>query len=541
MLQALDTVTFTRGSHLLKAGIDFRMVAQDAFRDVQSRGFLTFTSQAPITGNALADLLLGIPALTGGARLDNPQHLRTRSLNLFVHDSMRLHPTFTVTAGVRYEVNTPPVDADDRATLYDQATGSLVQVGTGGLPRGGYDTDRNNLAPRLGVAWTPAGWDRVVLRGGYGLYFDQSALASSEGLYFSPPYYDLSFYFSLPDAPITLADPFPADYPLPTPDSALAIQRDLQTGALHHFSAGVQWQLGDRRAIEAAYVGSRGRDLVGARDINQPAPSAAPLNLRPDPRFADITLIESRASSAYDSLQVSFTQRLQAGVAVLASYTLSESVDDVSSFFASAGDANFPQDSRNPEAERARSNFDVRHRVSIAASCALPLGVGRAWLNDGGWLSAVFGGWDVEALIALQSGRPFTVALLPEIDNSNTGRASLGFGSNDRPNQVGDPSLSDPGPDAWFDPAAFAFPPFGSFGDVGRNTLEGPGYQNVNLALLRELPLGASRLQLRVEAFNLFNHVNFDLPDNFLGSPTFGRILSAGSPRRIQFGTRVIW
>jgi hypothetical protein len=542
MLQALDTITWTRGAHLMKAGADARWIRQDAFRDVQSRGFLTFTSQAPITGNAMADLLLGIPALTGGARLDNPQHLRTHSVNLFVNDSVRVHPHVTLTAGLRYELNAPPVDRDDRATLYDPATRSLLQVGIGGLPRSGYETDKNNLAPRVGVAWTPLGSERVVVRGGYGIYFDQGALASSEGLYFSAPYYDFSLYFSLPGAPVTLFDPFPANYPLPTPDTALAIQRDLQTPAFHQFSAGTQWQLGRTRAAEIAYVGSRGRNLIAARDMNEPSPNPQPFNPRPDPRFADITLIESRATSRYDSLQLSFTQRLDAGLAMMAAYTLGKSTDDVSSFFASAGDANFPQNSNDPAAERGRSNFDVRHRFSLAVSYALPFGRGRTWLANGGRVGAILGEWDIESVITLQGGRPFTVALLPDIDNSNTGRASLGFGANDRPNQVGDPVVGEPGPGAWFNTAAFAFPPFGSFGDVGRNTLEGPGYANVNLGLLRHIALGASaRLQLRVEAFNLLNRTNFDLPDNFLGSPTFGRILSAGSPRRIQFGTRVLW
>jgi hypothetical protein len=438
-------------------------------------------------------------------------------------------------------VNTAPVDASDRATIYDPATGALVAVGTGGVPRGGYRTDRNNVAPRLGVAWTPAGSDAVVVRGGYGIYFDQSALAPSEGLYFSPPYFDLSYYFSLPGLPVTLYDPFPANYPLPTPDAALGIQRDFQTAAFHHASAGVQWQLGSGRAMDVAYVGSRGRNLLAARDINQPEPSAAPVNLRPDPRLADITFIESRARSRYDSLQVSYTQRLDAGIAMLAAYTLGKSTDDTSSFFASAGDANFPQDSNSP-AERARSNFDVRHRFSLAVSCALPFGANRRWLHEGGIGTAVLGGWSVESVAAFHSGRPFTVALLPEIDNSNTGRASLGFGANDRPNQIGDPALSTRGPGAWFNAAAFAFPPFGSFGDVGRNTLEGPGFANVNVGLLKHVPLGSRvRLQLRLEAFNVLNRANFDLPDNFLGSPTFGQILSAGSPRRLQFGTKLLW
>ena len=142
----------------------------------------------------------------------------------------------------------------------------------------------------------------------------------------------------------------------------------------------------------------------------------------------------------------------------------------------------------------------------------------------------------------MHSGRPFTVALLPEIDNSNTGRSSLGFGANDRPNVAGNPAAADPTPKQWFNTAAFAMPAFGSFGNAGRNILDGPGYQNVNLALLKRISLrGRTSLQLSAEAFNLLNRANFDLPDNFFGSPTFGQVLSAGAPRHIQFGARFMF
>jgi hypothetical protein len=150
---------------------------------------------------------------------------------------------------------------------------------------------------------------------------------------------------------------------------------------------------------------------------------------------------------------------------------------------------------------------------------------------------------ELQGIITLQSGRPVTVALLPEFDNSNTGRSTLGFGANDRPNVTGDPSLDDPSPGRWFDTQAFAVPPFGSFGDAPRNILDGPGYQNVNLGILKHIALGwnEARLQFRLEAFNLFNHANFHLPDAFLGSPTFGQVVSADSPRRCQFGVRLIF
>ena len=538
--QVLDGATYARGKQLVKFGFDFRALQQNAFRDVQSRGFLTFSDQIPLTGNALADLLIGLPALTGGAHLDNHQHLRTRSYNLYAHDNYRLAPTLTLSAGVRYEYNSPPVDATNRANLLDLETKNLVQVGSGSLPRSGYSADTNNWAPRVGLAWTPAGLADTVVRAGYGIYYDQSALASSEGLYFNSPFFNFKLFFSLPGLPLTLNDPFPSFFPVFIPGSALAFQRDLRTPYMQHWNVSLQQQFGSSRLLEIAYVGSKGTKLITARDINQPPARPGP-NFRPIPQFDDITLIESRANSNYNSLQASFQQRFDLGLSLLTSYTWSKSIDDASNFFSSAGDPNFPQDSLNTRAERGRSNFDVRHRLSIGYSYDLPFGRKGTGTNRG-WVNTALSGWQTMGIISLQTGRPFTVALLREIDNSNTGRSTLGFGANDRPNVVGDPDLSRRTPDQWFNPAAFAFPPFGSFGNAGRNILGGPGYQNVNASLLKNTKLNERlNLQLRAEFFNLFNHPNFDLPDNFVGSPTFGRILSAQSPRHIQFGLKLLF
>lgn len=533
--QFVDTLTWSPGAHLIKSGFDLRTVRQDAFRDVQARGQLAFTPFA-YTGNALADLLLGLPTITVGAALDNPQRLRTENLGLFVQDQWRATSTLTLTAGLRYEITSAPVDAADRATIYDQATGSLVAVGTGGVPRAGYQSDRNNIAPRLGFAWSAT--PETVVRGSYGIYYNQSALAPSEGLYFSDPYFHLDFFFpaqGLP--PLTLYDPFPANYPIPSPQSGFTFQRDLETPYLQHFSVGVQRQLGASRSVEAAYVGSRGSSLITGRDLNQPRPSSMSPNLRPNFFFGDITILESAGQSEYNSLQLKFEQRSAKGVSVLAAYTLGKSEDDASGFFPSAGDPNYPQDSLNRAAEWGRSSFDVRHRLSVGFAWDVPFDDSRD-----GVLGALLADWQVSGVVTLQSGRPFTVALLQEIDNSNTGRANLGFGNNDRPNVVGDPVLSDPTAEKWFDTTAFVFPAYGTFGNSGRNTVDGPGYQNVNLAVMKRLPLGArSKLQLRLEAFNLFNHTNFNQPDNFLGSPTFGQILSAQSPRRVQLGAKVLF
>ncbi len=539
--QFLDNASYVRGSHFFKLGFDFRSARQDAFRDVQSRGFLTFTNQL-LTGNPLADLLLGFPTITGGARVDNPQRLRTESYNFYANDSWRVTPRLNVTAGLRYELNSPPVDSDDRANVYDLATRTLTQVGTNGVPRSGYQTDKNNFAPRVGLAYTLN--DDTVVRAGYGVYYDQSALAPGEALYFNQPYFTLSLFFPLgPQQLITLSDPFPRNFPFQLPATALAFQRDLATPYMQHWNLNVQRQLGRNRVLEVGYVGSKGTKLLASRDINQPA-LASPVspNRRPNPFFADINLVESRAGSSYHSLQVRLQQRLTDGLALLSSYTYAKSIDDASSFFTSAGDPNFPQNSYDTRQERGRSNFDVRQRLSVSYSYDLPFGRGRRFGDGQGFLSTLLSGWQTNGVVTLQTGRPFTVALLSDIDQSNTGRSNLGFGANDRPNVTGEARLSNRTPERWFNTSAYAFPAFGTFGNAGRNTLDGPGYQNVNASLVKHTRLSESAsLQLRAEAFNLFNRPNFDLPDNFLGSPTFGQIRSAQSPRHLQFGVKLLF
>ncbi|MBZ5496295.1 MAG: carboxypeptidase-like regulatory domain-containing protein [Acidobacteriia bacterium] len=542
VFQVTDTATYSRGRHLVRFGLDVRVLQQNAFRDVQSRGFLAFSDFARITGNGLADLLLGYVTYSGGAHLDNPQYLRTGSWNLFMQDSFRLRRDLTLLIGTRYEYNSPPVDRYDRASTYDPLTGMLAPVGQGGIPRGAYEPDRNNWAPRVGMAWSPGAGNRSVVRGGYGIYYDQSSLAPGEGLYFNKPYYDFKLYFPLPGLPLTVNDPFPSSYPLAIPASALGFDRHLRTPYIQQWNLTFEHQFGTNSLVELAYVGSKGTRILSARDINQAHASPLQPNPRPVLQFADITFLESRGNSSYNSFQARFQHRIHAGFGTLVSYTFGKSLDETSTFFSSSGDANFPQNSANPGAEKARSNFDMRHRLSLGYSYDLPVGRGGRFLSDRAFTSALLAGWSTHGIVTLQSGRPFTVALLPEIDNSNTGIASLGFGANNRPNRIASGELSNPGPAAWFDTSAFALAAYGSFGNSGRNILNGPGYQDVSLSLIKDSRIREGlTLQFRAEFFNVLNHTNLDLPDIFLGSPTFGRISSAENPRRIQFGLKLIY
>jgi Carboxypeptidase regulatory-like domain len=551
--QVLDTATYSRGAQLLKIGFNFQYAQQNAFRDVQSRGLLSFPSQIPIrlpegtpfvipfiTGNALANLLLGVPLVTGGARLDNHQHLRTESYNFFVNDSIRVTPQLTLSAGLRYEYNSPPVDTEDRANIYNPATGRLIQVGTNGVPRAGYDSDKNNFAPRVALAWALG--RATVIRSGYGVYYDQSPLAPGEGLYFNAPFFDFRFYFQLPQAPLTIFNPFPFNSPSQSPPSAFAFDRNLRTSYTQHWNLSVQRQLGGNLVAELAYVGSKGAKLLAARDINQPQASPQQPNLPPNPLFGEITQQEGSAASNYHSFQARLQQRLAFGLALLGAYTYGKSIDNASGIFSSAGDPNYPQNSYNLRGERGRSGFDVRHRFSLSYSYDLPFGKGKSLLGNSGLATTLLTGWQTYGVITLQTGRPFTVALLPEFDNSNTGVSNLGFLGNDRPNLTGQAKLDNPTPERWFNTAAFAIPSFGIFGNSGRNILDGPSYKNVNFSIVKNTAIReAATIQFRTEFFNLFNHPNFGLPDNFVGSPSFGRLVSADSPRRIQFGLKLLF
>ena len=540
--QISDTLSYSRGRHLMQFGFEQRRIGQDGFRNVLARGSLYFTDRA-FTQNALADLLLGLPSYTLAARSDNLQAVRTGATNIFVADTWRVSPTLTLSLGLRYEYNVPAYDAEDAASIYDPDSLGIVRLGQGGLPRSGFHADGNNFAPRLSLALRPGGTDRLVLRGGWGLYYNFSDLAAGQGIYFNPPFFQSFFFLPSRQAPLTIDRPWPEGGQAPIPPSVTTYDRNLRTSYAQQWNFTVQTELLPRTVLSVGYNGSRGTKLIGARDINQPAPSPMQPNWRPLPMFSDINLIAASFDSIYHSLQTQFQCRFQTGLTGLFSYTWSKSIDNASNFFASAGDANYPQDSNNTAAERARSSFDTPHRFSGSFVYELPFGPGKRW--GGQWTGGaarLLGDWQFNGIVTLQSGQPYTVALPGEFDNSNTGRSSYGFGAGDRPNLVGDPKLADPDPQLWLNPAAFALPAYGTFGNAGRNIVGGPGLANVDFSLLKDAALSESvTLQFRAEFFNLLNTSNFLNPNVFFGTPGFGRLLAARDGREVQFGVKLIF
>jgi hypothetical protein len=294
----------------------------------------------------------------------------------------------------------------------------------------------------------------------------------------------------------------------------------------------IQHALSGKTVAEIGYVASKGTKLLTARDINQPQPSANPNYVRPNPEYADISYLESDGNSSYQSLQFRLQQRLAAGFTGLLSYTYGKSIDDADGIFASTGDPNYPQNAYDLRGERGLSDFDIRHRVVLSYNYAIPIFTH----------SKLLGGWQTMGIWTFQTGQPLTVALLPDDDNANTGISVLGFGANDRPNVLSNPNNGPHTVNEWFNTSAFQIAPYGSFGNAGRNIVEGPGLATINVSLVKDTQVNEHlKVQFKAEVFNLLNRVNFGLPDNFIGSPTFGSILSAGDPRRFQFALRLLF
>ena len=521
-LHLSDALTLNLGAHHLKMGGEFRAYRSDGYNHLFARGQATF--QGVFTGNAVADLLLGLPSISLLGVNDNPQRLRTRALNGFVQDDWRLAPRLTLNAGARYEYNTPPYDADNRMRIFNLDTRQLQQVGSGGLSRSGLRADRNNIAPRLGLSWDVGGNGEAVLRGGYGIFYDSGTLIENSALYFNPPEFTLQLFF--PGAqPLRLDNPFPAGRGFSPRATVNTLDPHSRTAYTQQGSFAFEQNF---RGTSAAvrYVTSHGDNLVRKRNLNQPPPGPGPIDARrPIPGFADILLVESTASSSYHALQLSVVRRPAHRLSLRGAYTFGKSMDDASAFLATDGDDNTPQDSRNLAAEWGPSDYDVRHRLVVSGMYDLTDFAGWAPLRN----------WQVGAVLAAQSGRPFTPRV--SFDNSNTGNVGGGTFAYDRPLVVtsvpaGVRSVSYGG-------RTFVIAPQYTYGNAGRNSLTGPSSVTLDLMAARQIRIGLRRaLTLRLEVFNALNRRNYGLPDSFVDRPTFGQSLSSAPPRQLQLAVR---
>ena len=522
-IHIVDAMTFDRGRHHIKAGGEIRAYRSDGYNHLFARGQAVFTGA--LTGHPVGDLLLGFPTLSLLGVNDNRQALRTWAANGFLQDDWRPRPRLAVNLGLRYEFNAPPYDADNRMRILNLDTLQLQDVGANGVSRSGLRGDRNDVAPRAGFSWDVTGNGVWLVRGGYGIFYDSGTLIENSALYFNPPYFGLQLFFTGAQ-PLTLANPFPAGRGVTPRASINTLDPKMRTGYSQQASLGLEGVVaGTTTAVR--YVTAHGRSLASKRNLNQALPGPGTIDSRrPLATLGDVLLIESGASSSYHALELSAVRRPRRGVSFRAAYTLATSMDNTSSFLASDGDDNTPQNSRNLAAEWGPSAFDVRQRLVLTSQWAGP----RSW----GWRIAR--NWQASAVFTAQSGRPFTPRV--SVDNSNTGNVGGGTFAYDRPNVL----TGTPPPGArtgTYDGQTFVIAPQYTFGTAGRNSLVGPGYAALDASVSRNVAVGGRRLlTLRMEIFNALNRKNLQLPDSFVDRATFGRSLSAFPPRQIQFAGR---
>lgn len=548
--QISDVGRWFRGRHSVSFGGEFEVTQMFNRGSSANQGVFSFDGHA--TGSAFADFLLGKPVSLDQA---SPYERLVKGWDwyAFIQDDFRVSNNLTLNFGLRYQYFQPYNTVYDRTNTFRQGQVSrvtpgapvgMVFPGDPGIKRGLVEGDKNNFGPRLGLAWDPKGDGRLSIRAAYGLYYEdfRSDLWTYPAV--NQPFVIREFInnpHSFQDPYFGRVNPFPYVY---SPDTAkfqfpmglfTVIAPELKMAHMHQTSFSVERALPFKMVAKVAYVGKRAENLIRMEQRNPatyiPGQStlantnARRLGMPPEyQRFREIT---SSARAQYDSLQLSLSRRFSDGLTFMGSYTLGKFMDEYSA--QNLGQTS--QDPNNPRAEWSRSDEDRRHVFNASFFYEVPF-----FKASKGVIGALLGGWGLAGMVSISSGEPVNV--VSGRDFSLTG---VGF---DRPDLVGDPLLNHSNTAdmvaRYFNTAAFVANRPGQYGSAGRNLFSGPGFSSTNVSMTKafQLPRSVGRLQIRAEAFNVFNQVNFGKPEARLINPNFGRILTAGDPRIVQLAVR---
>ncbi len=560
-----DVFSWIKGRHSLKLGGELSLN-----KDIQEtllNNYGVFQFNGTSTGNALADFLVGIPnQVTQDAPVKG--YTNTWYTALFVQDDFRVHPRLTVNLGLRYDVQTPPTDPENRVVNYAPGRQSTVRptapvgalfFGDSGVERGAIPTSYTHISPRFGIAWDPKGDGKTSIRGAGGLFYGSISgnewntqtnfQPFSTRLTFtntnrrqSATFVPLGASLSSPYNAYVGGNPFPYNGTFANGGGLFAVAPDFKWPRTFQANITVQRQLTKDLTMGASYVTSIARNLPFDRDINYPvltptatATAANILSRRPNPLFGAIRELNSDQEASYHGLQITGQMRLSKILSLNGFYTLSTTRSSVQ--LHNNTTQGLAQNFSNLALDEGRADTDQRHVFSLNMNF-------RPDFYKGGnrVVSGILNGWSLSPIIKARSGRPFSV--------TNGGvDANLDGNTNDRAQLIGDPHVDNPTADRWFNTAAFArnlvVTGVAADGNSPRNFLDGPGFKVVDLALSRDFRFGERfKLRFRAESTNSFNIVNYNLPNattpaNVATSTTFGVITSAGAMRRLQFGLRL--
>jgi hypothetical protein len=638
-----ENLTWVRGRNTWKFGTEIRREEFTIFQPAAARGTLSFsptlTDNPAAIGTGGTGFASFMAGLTSGGSINNLHNVDyfRNTYAFYAQDDWKLTPTLILNLGLRYELFGVVSDRHNDVGNFDLSNptdptifvpkgqtaqltpyiSQYVRISATGS-RGLINSDLNNFAPRIGMAWQFE--PKTVLRTGYGIFYggQENGPYSNPSPGFNPPFFTNQSFIapcstptanaSAGDCRVTLipalANGFPANSLMdPNTPIFFSVDKNLRTPYMQQWHLSIERELPANSVLTLTYAGSKGTKLYTFFNGNQAAPdpnpsdptaprrpifatligASAPCYLPPvqNPPLPDncapvfdtgIDWFRSTGASNYNSLQTSFEKRFAKGLQFQIAYTYAHSIDIASN--ANLGPTQNNSDFRyfrNPEAEYGNSDFDVRHRLGLNSIYELPFGHGKRFLgNASGFANQAIGGWQIANIVSISTGNWFTVL----DSNGNFANADGGAGGvSQRPDQVGDPNRAGivPGntefsgcqvlasqgglapdkihtPTAWFNTCAFQDPPLGSFGNVGRNTIQAPGYKTWDFSVFKFFHTSErTDLEFRGEFFNLLNHTNFLFADSgpqngnnatILGTQQFGNLTAARPPRLIQFALK---
>jgi hypothetical protein len=581
----LDNLTWVHGKHSYKFGTEIRGEGFTIFQPAAPRGTLDF---GPILTDNPADLNSGgsgfasfLVGLSDGGSINNLHNIyyHRPTYAFYVQDDWKVTTRLTLNLGLRYEFFATIKEAHHLLGTFDLASDTMIvprgldvsltptiatifPLSASGTP-GLISPDANNFAPRIGLAYqvTP----KLVVRSGYGIFYggNEAGPWSNPSMGFNPPFFTIQNFnqpcgaaaanpdpaftdCSLAEIP-TLADGFPANALVdPNTPFVFSVNPHLVTPYMQQWHLSTQYQLPGETVLEVGYAGSNGTKQYLFFNANQASPSdnaSDPLApRRPFPALDNsIAEIQSAGRSNYNSLQVRVEKRFSHGLSFLAAWTWAHSLDLASNADLGAQNGGDFRYNVHPYWEYANSDFDIRHRFVFSYLYELPFGRGKRFLGDvGGVTNQIVGGWQIGGITSISKGNWYTI-----VDgNSNSANTD----GQARPDLIGDPHATPCDPGTFFNTCAFGDPAQGLFGNVGRNTVQGPGYQIWDFSLFKIFQITErTKLEFRSEFFNIFNHPNLQFaksgPQNSIntttfGTPQFGFLTAARDPRQIQFALK---
>jgi hypothetical protein len=558
-----DNVNFHWRSHVVRFGAYLMHYDLRPMNPNGARGIFSFTPRFTSSaagsedGNAFADFLLGDPTTAQAGLGRAAMDANANWGHFYIQDGWQITRNLRLDLGLRYEYNRNLTDAGNRMAAIDpavaggrfviasDASGRISPTASPLLPllpipyvtsaAAGWNNSLltarpARFAPRGGFAWTLPGHSDTVLRGGFGIYPNQAAYSIVTGFAQNLPFFVTRTVSSNAAAPPSFR----------IEDALTATSLGTVGGSNldHNFKVEYNevWNLNLEREIargtvfSLAYIGSRTVHADSSTVLNVPLPGPGDIgSRRPIPQLSQFSTIRWDGWATYHALAVGIKRRFSRGLTFDANWTWSHSIDDASDPGATLNEANVPQNVYDRATEKASSSFDHRHRAVVSLVYQLPAPSNTAWVN------ALLGQWQAGGYFTAQSGAPFTI-------NIASDQANVGAGPAQRPNVSGDPNNAPHTPQQWFDTATFSLPALYSFGNAPRNGVIGPGLEEFDVSLQKDIVLREPlRVQFRAEAYNLLNHPNFNIPNRIAFTPNFGSISSAQDSRQLQFALKLLF